>query len=139
MGSHGPVPKRKEERRRQNKPETPVTTVKTTGKVKAPSADPEWHPLAGDLYRSFKKSGQTRFWEPSDWQTARVQCHLLSVELRKTKPSPAMIGNIFSALARLGVTEGDRRRMGIEIERDQAKPKLAEVSVMDEYRHGLGG
>lgn len=138
MGSTGPIPKRSEERRRRNRPETPVTAAKVAGKVAVPAADPEWHKYARGLYCSFKKSGQSRFWEPSDWETARVQCHLLSVELRKSKPSPAMVGSIFSVLARLGVTEGDRRRMGIEINRE-AKPKLAAVSIMDKYRDALGG
>jgi hypothetical protein len=43
-----------------------------------------------------------------------------------------------SASARLMATEGDRRRVRMEIERDQTAD-LTEVSAMDEYRTALGG
>lgn len=139
MGSGGgPIPKRTEERRRRNKPETPLKTVTVEGAVKIPKADPTWHPRARRLYESFEHSGMVKFWEPSDWHTAKLLMHLLSVELRKTKPSPAMVGVVMAGLTKLGATEGDRRRMGIEIERN-TKPALAPVSVMDEYRDALGG
>ena len=134
MGSGGgPIPKRTEERRRQNKPAIPLTTTTIAGPVRIPHGEADWHPLAKSLYRSFKHSGQVRYWEPSDWQTAKALAHLLSVELRKAKPSPAMVGVIFSGLGKLGITEGDRRRMSIEIERN-TQPKLASVTVMDDYR-----
>jgi hypothetical protein len=38
-----------------------------------------------------------------------------------------------AALVRLGTTEGDRRRLGIEIEKQQPD-KDVRIAIMDEYR-----
>ena len=155
MGSRGPVPKRDAERRRENKPETPTDTIEVAGPVEIPPADPHWHAIARRIYESLELSGQSEFYEASDWAAAYVLAESLSRDL---KPQPIGIseatGKVLRArqplkgsslaaylkgFAALGVTEGDRRRMGIEIERNPQKPELASVSVMDEYRDALGG
>jgi hypothetical protein len=120
-GSGGPVPKRESQRRRANKPETPVVHAPVTGpRVSVPAADESWHPLATEWFVSLSKSGQAQFLEPSDWAQAKVWAHLLSVELLKDKPSAMMIAAWASGAAELLTTEGSRRRMRIELER--AKP-----------------
>lgn len=156
MGERGPIPKRSEERRRQNKPEKPIDTVPTTGRVRAPAADKEWHPIAKRLYASLKKSGQSKFFEPSDWATAHLICESLSRDLRpqvvgiaeKTGEAVeatiplkgASLAAYLKAFAALGMTEGDRRRMGIEVKRNTQKPGTpANVTAMDDYRAALGG
>lgn len=138
MGSRGPIPKRDSERRRRNKAEIPTTKVQAFGEVKIPPADPGWHQLARRFYQALKDSAQIEFWEPSDWQAARLAMELLSRELRSAKASPSMMQVIFSALSGLGVTEGDRRRMRIEIDR-AGEGGGASVSVLGEYRTALGG
>ena len=166
MAEHGPIPKRSEERRRQNKPETPLDKVDATGPVAIPKANPKWHPVAKSIYESLKSSGEAKFYEPSDWSTAYMLAESLSRDLNpqfvgmaekksvakdgtltdETKPvmqrlplKGASLAAYLKGFAALGVTEGDRRRMGIEIDRKPQKPKLAEVTVMDEYRDALGG
>jgi hypothetical protein len=155
MADHGPIPKRSEERRRRNKPETPQDKVEVTGKVPIPRADSKWHPIAKRLYRSLQDSGQAKFYEPSDWAAAQLICESLSRDLSEQfvgiaeKTGEAMYATIplkgaslaayLKAFAALGVSEGDRRRIGIEVTRKPGKPALAKVSVMDEYRDALGG
>ena len=155
MGARGPIPKREAERRRRNKSDQPTGTVRITGRVRTPAADKAWHPIAKRLYLALKRSGQSKFYEASDWSTAYLLAESLSRDL---KPQPIGVseatGKVLRArqplkgsslaaylkgFAALGVTEGDRRRMGIEIERNPQKPELASVSVMDEYRDALGG
>ena len=166
MAEHGPIPKRSEERRRQNKPETPIDKVDAVGPVAIPKANAKWHPVAKSIYESLQPSGQAKFYEPSDWSTAYLLAESLSRDLNpqfvglsektsvtkdgtrnvETKPvmqrlplKGASLAAYLKGFAALGVTEGDRRRMGIEIDRKPQKPKLAEVTVMDEYRDALGG
>ena len=154
MGERGPVPKRSEERRRNNKPETPIESVPVSGPVPIPTADPKWHPTARLIYESLPSSGQAKFYEPSDWSTAYLLAESLSRDLKPQSIGITEDGKVIRAcvplkgaslaaylkgFAALGVTEGDRRRMGIEIDRKAKKPALTAVTVMDEYRESLGG
>ena len=153
MGSRGPIPKRDEERRRANKPAVPTDAPEVHGDVTVPEADPEWHPIARRIYDSLRASGQSKFYEPSDWAAAFMVCESLSRDLgdkvvgvtkngdviRDSVPiSGASMSSYLKALAALGVTEGDRRRMSIQLRRVKDKP-VGTVSVMDDYRASLGG
>jgi hypothetical protein len=136
--ARGPVPKRDEARRRRNKPEKSTDTVEAQGRVKAPPANAHWHALAKRFYAGLKTSAQAKFYEPSDWQVAHVTMELLSNELRATKPSASMVAVIFQQLNGLGATEGDRRRMRIEIEREPpAEEDIPDAADIDEARRRL--
>ena len=133
MGSRGPVPKRDAERRRRNKPDRQTDTVTINGAVKPAPCPSGIHADARRWYKSLSKSGQTQYWEPSDWEQARIAAIWLSGLLRSGRPSAQMVASWLSMVAELGVTEGSRRRMRIEIER-APKQVPAAVSRMDEYR-----
>jgi len=155
MAEHGPIPKRSEERRRENKPSTPLDKVDAVGPVAIPKANPKWHPVAKRIYGSLRSSGQSKFYEASDWAAAYLLAESLSRDLkpqvvgedvltgkafRADKPlKGASLAAYLKGFAALGVTEGDRRRMGIEIDRKPKKPELASVAVMDEYRAAFDG
>ena len=154
MGSRGPIPKREAERMGHSKPETPIDAVPVSGSVQIPTADPKWHPTARLIYDSLPSSGQAKFYEPSDWSTAYLLAESLSRDLKPQSIGITDEGKVIRAyvplkgaslaaylkgFAALGVTEGDRRRMGIEIDRKPQKPALTAVTVMDEYRDALGG
>lgn len=153
VGSRGPIPKREEERRRQNKPDIPTDTPEVVGPVAVPEPDPEWHPVARSLYESLRESGQSQFYEPSDWAAAYLLAESMSRDLsvkvigvtkdgeviRDQVPiNGASMSSYLKGLAALGATEGDRRRMSIQLRRvRKAAPK--NVSVMDDYRNSFGG
>lgn len=99
----------------------------------------EWHPLAEDWYLSLAKSGQALFYEPSDWHTAYLVADQIS---RALEPRPTVIGEtadgepvirylvlpmpgatlnaVLKACSSLMATEGDRRRLRIELDRKKA-------------------
>jgi hypothetical protein len=100
---------------------------------------PSWHPIAHDLYMSLTRSGQALFYEPSDWHTAYALCESLSREF-KPKPIVVQIGEgeteiqwvmqpvngavmnmVLKGLSALMATEGDRRRLRIELDRKKAQ------------------
>lgn len=146
MGTRGPAPKREAERRRTNEPAIPIEHVEvdesSAKPVIIPEPDPMWHEVARKLWDSFPESGQSVLLEPSDWALLYVACEDLSREL---KPRKVMLGNdgrgepilievampmpggkltaLVKLMGNLLATEGDRRRLAVEI--DRAAHKLA--------------
>lgn len=141
MGERGPVPKRSDQRRRTNEPERPITKAPASaGHATAPEADDGWHPVASAWYKSLAKSGQSTFYEPSDWATAFLIAESMSRDLsdqfvgftdsgetlKESIPlKGASLSAYLKAMGNLLVTEGDRRRLAIELE----KPKPADPDV----------
>lgn len=140
MGERGPVPKRSSQRRRMNKDSRPEKVAAGAAAVPAPAVDESWHPVAADWFRSLGESGQAQFYEPSDWQTARVWADLLSRQLSTGRPSAQMISAWASGAAELLTTEGARRRARIELEREAVdEDEDAAVTAIDAYRARLSG
>lgn len=138
MGTRGPAPKRSDQRRRANKPETPVTTAAASREVKVPAASRDWHPLARDMYRSLAESGQSAFFEPSDWQSARLAAEATSRLLNSDRFSAVLLAAVDSMWSNLLMTEASRRRLRIELE----KPKVDTAAVsavadLDQFRKRL--
>ena len=138
MGARGPIPKRDAERRRRNK-ENPVETVSAAGNVKPTTCPAGLHAEARGWYLSLADSGQSQFYEPSDWRQARVLAIILDNMLEAPRVSAQLFAAWCSAASELGTTEGARRRVHIEIDRKAQKPKLTSVTVMDEYRDAFKG
>lgn len=135
----GPIPKREDERRRRNKPEPGDEVKRAHGApvVPVPEPDEGWHPIAWDWYRSLAESGQSRFYEPSDWHFARYVAEAMSRNLfGGFKMSAQMFGAVMSGMTELLTTEGSRRRARVELERD-APTEDASVLAIAEYRQEL--
>ncbi len=141
MGERGPVPKRSSERRRRNK-DSVVETVelKGLGPVPVPESDPAWHPRAREWYESLADSGQSKYFEPSDWQAARVLADALTKCLRMKRFSAVLFASVWAGMADLLTTEASRRRVRMEIERDLAGDleESARVVAIASYRKAVG-
>jgi hypothetical protein len=149
MGVTGPIPKRADERRRRNKVDT--TQVEVYGEVEPPPADERWHKVALDWYTSLAESGQSKFYEPSDWATAYMVAESISRDMKPQvvgvhpetgEPIMAVVplkgtslSSYLKAMAVLLVTEGDRRRVQMEIvRRPEPVEAPAGVTRLDDYR-----
>lgn len=131
MGTRGPVPNRSDQRVRRNKDETPVESVAYIGRVQQPPLDlPNAHPMIEDFYSSLADSAQAQFYEPSDWQFARFTLHFANKLVQSGKPSSQMLAAVNSALTNLLVSEGDRRRVRMEVEREESKKQIADVASL---------
>jgi hypothetical protein len=130
-----------------NKPAVPVTKGRGAAVV-IPDADPGWHRAARMLYESLPQSGQAEFYQQSDWMAAWLLCESISrelepqpvvaagvIELHALPPKGAAMNSWRSTMAALLVTEGDRRRLRLELEREEAPE---EVTSIDRYRRRLG-
>jgi hypothetical protein len=135
----GPLPKRSEERSRRNKPENEGGIALSKGNrvpFKVPAVDGAWHPRAKQWYRALSRSGMREYYELSDYEMARVLCDALTDYYRR--PSAMMLATILQGMTSLGVTEGERRRMRIELEDPKESETSASVVAIDKYRAQLG-
>lgn len=116
-----------------------AVAAKAAGEI--PPADEGWHPIGQDWYRSLEESGQAQFYEPSDWQAARLVAEELSRYLHSKKRSAMMFSHIWSAMGELLTTEAQRRRVKIEVERrgDGEGDSDADVTDLDAFRKRLAG
>lgn len=118
--------------------EKATTEVRMTGDVEIPPLGlPHPDELVISLYQSLSESGQSQYYEPSDWQYARLVMSQLDDYLSQEKKSPTMFGEIMSALTTLMVTEGDRRRLKMEIKRTDSSSAEADAQVarMSDYKN----
>jgi hypothetical protein len=138
MGTRGPIPKRIGDRlgNLTKADRAAVTQVTMTGPVKVPPAGRHWHPLARDWYRSLAESGQSRYYEPSDWQAARLVAEQLTRLMKLPEPfvdSPAF-RTIWATMNDLLTTEASRRRVKFEVSRKPLASAPASVAKIDDYR-----
>lgn len=136
----GPVPKRADQRRRRNKTDTPIVTAAGATNVRPPAEDRRWHLSARRWYRALKKSGQSQFFEPSDWALAQWVCDLLTLEMESGRlPRANMIAELNSMMDALLTSEGARRRLRVELVREadsQAAESAATVIPLPSQLYG---
>lgn len=172
MGDRGPVPKRSEERRRRNKvhsdgmetEQVDMTDFDGGNVVHAPEPNPEWHPAALAIWQATVESGQSIYFEKSDWTILAFLCSQLTQHYRddlvieKVKlpmeagsgggeelvygsipMSGATISAFLKGFGSLGLTEGDRRRIHLELKRENDGEKVTAEGVVDARSRFLGG
>lgn len=137
-GSGGPPPKRDAQRRRRNAPTVPTVTASSDGTVRGYDLEGDHSPLAFRFWVALRQSGQTQFFEPSDWFTAELV--VAAIDQFVATPSAALLASIQSLMTSLLVTEGDRRRLRVELERTapEATPDAA-VTALDDFRRRVAG
>jgi hypothetical protein len=116
-------------------PETgPVTRGKSrrTEITVLPEANPNWLPQARSWYNSLRLSGQSDFYEASDWMMAVIAAQAFDTFLRTYNAS--ILASFVRISERLGVTYSDRTRAGIVLAdpapRD-ADEDAADAAVID--------
>lgn len=139
VGARGPVPKRTEERLgHMTKAEKASRSRPGVSRpaVAAPVCPDDFHPVARRWYESLAESGQSVFYEPSDWATALYVGHQMSRDLHSSRLSSQAFAAVMSAMGELLTTEGSRRRVRVELARHS--PAAAPVAVMNDYRDLTG-
>ncbi|WLW38554.1 minor tail protein [Streptomyces phage Vanseggelen] len=137
----GPIPNREADLARPRERKGSDVQSVTKGVMlptKIPNADREWHPIARRLWDSVKASGQTAFYQQSDYAVLYSLCDDLSHFKKSGKRSSQMAQTIYSALGNLLVTEGDRRRARIELHEPEDEGDTAAVLAIADYKKDLG-
>jgi hypothetical protein len=90
------------------------------------------HPVARKWYESLSESGQSEFYEPSDW-TAAVLC-AEAMDAYLLEPNGSLLSQINAMMTNLLVTEGARRRASVELLRSPADQPVAAVASLADRR-----
>ena len=139
MGRRGPVPKRTATRRRRNADSVETTTTQREGRALPPELPEDSHAVARAWYDSLAASGQSTYYEPSDWAAAVYVAEAITRNLAARRFSYQAFATIFSAMADLLTTEASRRRVRMEIERARdEEEESAGVAAIEDYRAMLG-
>jgi hypothetical protein len=158
-GRGGPVPKRSNQRHghRGQAAVAAIDRAPAAARVEVPAAHEDWHPIARRWFESLADSGQAFFYEPSDWATAYLIAESISRDLNpqfvgisektgepiieKIPMKGASLAAYLKAMTALLVTEGDRRRARVELERPQGDDadEQAGVTAIDEWQRRLSG
>ncbi len=133
----GPVPKPSSQRRRRNK-QDPISTAPSGQRGEVPDPDPDWHPVAAGWFRALAESGQSVFYEASDWATARYVAEAMSRSLKAGRFSGQLFAAVMAASTELLVTEGARRRLRVELDRGDPEDEPASVAILKEYKLHAG-
>lgn len=142
MGRRGPLPKRSDEpHTRGAGMDSPgkdgfIHTVSPAGNnVTVPEPDPDWHYIARYVWDAMLESGANRYYESTDWAVLFSICDDISYYKRTGKRSGQMLATINGMLTSLLLTEGDRRRVGIELQKtdEQAAKDTEGIAVMKDF------
>ncbi|MDV6975320.1 phage terminase small subunit [Mycobacterium intracellulare] len=134
----GPVPQRSDQKVRRNTDGGEIDKITAIGPVEIPDLNiPDAHPFVTELYESMKKSAQKKYYEPTDWAYAKTTLHFLNKLLWSPKPSAQMLASVNQMLTSLLLTEGERRRVRIEVERNPIGGENSVVQVADLFRQRL--
>lgn len=134
MGQRGPVPKRSDQRIRRNDYGT-IDTVTAIGPVETPELEmPDADQMVVDFYDSLKDSAQAQYYEPSDWQYARLCMRVMDNFLKNPRMSAQLLASMNQMLNCLLVSEGDRRRVQLEIERHRVEGDVVDVAELFRQR-----
>lgn len=123
MGARGPIPANFGKN---------STVIESDWAVTIPRTDNNWHPYAKQWYVGLMNSPQSTLYESSDWMQAFILADILSKMLLKGVYSSEMVKAFLAGSGELGVTLGDRKRMGIEI-KHQATGGEEAPAVLDPY------
>lgn len=126
----GPIPKRSDQRRRVNVIEG-LTKAVSTSPVRIPRSRSHWDPIAKRWFNSLKASGQSQFYEQSDWAQAEYVAELMSRTLTAATTPPTLVSAVLSAAKDLMTTEGARRTVRLELQRAPTGPDLQAESKAD--------
>ena len=133
MGTRGPIPKRTDEKVRHVKEADKPSSAPAGDPVEWTESLPHWHPIAADWYESLARSGQAVYYQQSDVQFAVYVAEAMSRPLAGKSMSGQLFSSITGALSSLLVTEADRRRVQIELEKATDAEAEAEVIALELY------
>lgn len=112
--------------------------VEVSGTVERPEVPEMVTDLANELFESLAGSGQAQFYEPSDWWLAKLMA--LAVDDYLTgRQSATKLAEIRQLATELMMSEGQRRRLRLELVREEDSGEAPEVTAIDEYRRRLSG
>lgn len=132
------IPKREEElarpRERRGGDRPPVTKgVMKPLNVEQFVPDEDWHPIARMVWDGALSSGQADYYQNSDLAILYSICDDLSLYKKSGRRSSMMFSALMASMNVLLLTEGDRRKVRIEL--GEEPEKKAELHVLGKSQY----
>lgn len=147
MGTRGPIPNRDADLSREydiNRRDSRVAATKGVAyelNTRKFRPDADWHPIARTMWDAAFSSGMFEFYQNTDLAILYSLCddisHAKFTAMKTGKVNALLLSTLYSALGNLGFTEGDRRRMRVELEAPVEEDDVASSSIKN-YKNGLG-
>lgn len=137
----GPIGKRSDQKHGHRDHNAGVLKAPAGPVVDPGPPDDCWANIAKSTWEAFKISGQSRFFEATDWEYLRYICECMSRNLHQGgKMSAVMMANVQSGLGDLLATEGNRRRVKMELQRGgvEDNDENDSLALVAEYKRGAG-
>lgn len=119
MGARGPAPKRSEERKGHSHGSA-TEKMLTKGELRPVDPMPpneEWCEIARYVYDSFDRSGISYWAQDTEYAQLWLLADNVDAYVKSgARRSAMMMAEIRQAMSNLSFTEGDRRRVGIELD-----------------------
>jgi hypothetical protein len=112
-----------------------VTKVSTSVDIRGPELTGTHCPAAVRFWDSLRVSGQAQFFQPSDWSAAELV--VIAIDRFDEKPQASMLASIQKGMASLLATEGDRRRVRVELEREADEDDQGSVAWIEDARRRI--
>ncbi|WP_051298081.1 hypothetical protein [Brevibacterium album] len=135
------MPSRSEERvghARQAGGQDAGISTGTLRPVRWPAADRAWSKRAKELYKAAKESGQSDYYQQTDIARLRFLLDQITYYEGQPQRSAMMLQSITSELSNLLFSEGDRRRVRIELSKTDNSMQDAQIVAIDSYKKDLG-
>lgn len=140
-GKGGRVPKRSDQRHghRTKAEQSAVETVEAIGNVDPGELLVDFpHVIVQELWDAALDSAQRRYMEPTDWAQLQLVLHEINHYLNAKNKNGQILATLMSALGDLLFTEGSRRRVRLEIDRNANNTK-APVIDLEAMKRSMGG
>ena len=100
------------------------------GNVTIPEPNAEWSNTTKMVWDSMLESGQTSFFESSDYAMLYLTCEGIDHWLEQGgRRSPELLRVLMQSMGSLLATEGDRRRLRIELEKPSPEDTSFEATL----------
>ncbi len=138
--TRGPIPKPSNRRLgHTDSTDEPVTQVEIVAVEPPYEAEPAWQDYIQRLWNNLGRGAMAQYYQPTDWDQAFITLTILDYVICNPNPqtmqvNAAAISSCMSDLARLGVTEGDRRRLRIEAKPIGMPTLDPKIAILAEYR-----
>lgn len=136
----GPVPKRSEDRRRANKPESQGAAETESAEAGQRPSELGFgaHPIIQRLWDVLGESAEAKFYSAADWERVRLELYFGNTILLNDKIGAMAWATFQSGLSELLISPADKRRAGIELKPKTADPdEEAAVVQLAEYQAAL--
>lgn len=140
MGTRGPMPHRSEEVKGHHRRNAESKVSKGVAKkVTKPRADSDWCHFARYVYDAFGKSGISEYAQNTDWAMAWLLAENVNHYLKDNRRSSMAMSEIRQMMSALSYTEGDRRRIGIELDDPKVEEEDQGLAGVIDARERLAG